>query len=130
MRDDRGPGLHRFPPPFNNPRKTEKTDAGRGGLELRRLRLLSWSWGRIVCQFSDSRNVTLWDRLYTTTPFRWLGSLNAKHPGYLTAGNSRSLDPFTQFVGLHLHLPEAQAATMPRSADAANHHRDCYRLLS
>ena len=95
MCDDRGPGFH----------KTR--------VLLRRLRLLSWSWGRIVCQVSNSRNVTLRDRLYATAPFRWLGSLNAQRPRYLTAGNTRSLDPFTQFVRRHLISPEAHAPTIP-----------------
>jgi hypothetical protein len=128
MRDDRGPGLHTVSTAFQQSPQNRKGGRWPRGL-LRRLRLPSWSWGRIVCQFSNSRNVMLRDRLYAT-PFRWLGSLNAKRPGYLTARNTRSLDPFTQFVRLHFHLPRGNPPRYPRRADAANHHRDCSGLLS
>jgi hypothetical protein len=62
----------------------------------------------MVCQFSNSTDVAFGDRLYPATPFRWLGSLNTKHPGDLTAGNARPLNALAQFVRRHffdLHRP-------------------------
>lgn len=35
---------------------------------------------RRVCRFSNSRNVTLGDRLYAATPFRWLGLAQRQAP--------------------------------------------------